>query len=79
MMRDSLGVPIEPECEPHIHIANDWLDEPIYSDDNDEYFLIDDEYVLDDPEHLRSYLLKHGVLLTTMQIYDNQNKEGYDG
>lgn len=78
MIRDSLGVPLEPGAEPHIHIADDWLEEPIYSDDNDEYILIDDVYVLDDPEHLRNYLLKHGTLLTTMQIYQNQ-KEEHDG
>ena len=70
MIRDSLGVPLEPKEQPHELVAYDWLRRPIFSDDNDEYIFIDGEYILDEPDEIRAYLLQHAVILDTMQIYE---------
>lgn len=72
MLRDNLGVPMEPPEQPHILIAQDWRNHPIYSDDNDDYIEIDGEYILDDPDHIRAYLLKDSVIKNTMQIWKEQ-------
>ena len=69
MIRDSLGVPQEPSELPNIHIGYDWVGQEIYSDDNDEYILLDGEYILDDPDQIRAYVLQHAVILDTMQIW----------
>ena len=42
-----------------------------YADDMDEYILIDGEYILDDPEQIRAYVLQHAVILDTMQIWED--------
>lgn len=70
MLRDSFGAPLEPEEQPHLLVAYDWLGQEIYSDDNDEYILLDGEYILDDPDQIRAYVLQHAVILDTMQIYE---------
>lgn len=62
MLRDSLGVPMEPKNDPHIPVARDWLDKVIYSDDYDEYIVVEGEYVLDEENDVRAYLLKRGTL-----------------
>ena len=69
-MYDSLGVPMQPLEQPSVLVAYDWLSRPIFSDDNDEYIFIDGEYILDEPDEIRSYLLQHAVILDTMQIYE---------
>lgn len=71
MLRDSLGVPQEPKELPHVYLGCDWLGMAIYSDDMDEYILIDGEYILDDPEQIRAYVLQHAVILDTMQIWED--------
>ena len=62
MLRDSFGVPQEPKSDPHIPVARDWLDKVIYSDDYDDYIVVDGEYVLDEENNVRAYLLKRGRL-----------------
>ena len=62
MLRDSFGVPQEPKSDPHIPVARDWLDKVIYSDDYDDYIVVDGEYVLDEENDVRAYLLKQGRL-----------------
>ena len=62
-MYDILGVPMEPLEQPSKLVAYDWLSRPIFSDDNDEY-------ILDEPDEIRAYLLQHAVILDTMQIYE---------
>ena len=69
-MRDSLGVPLYPKEQPHELVAYDWRGRPIFSDDNDEYIFLDGEYILDEPDEIRAYLLQHAVILDTMQIYE---------
>lgn len=44
MIKDSLGVPLEPET-PYI-VAYDYQSEPIYSDEADIYFSYDGDLVL---------------------------------
>lgn len=73
MLRDNLGVPLEPQEQPHLLVAYDWLGQEIYSDDNDEYILLDGEYILDDPEQIRAYVLQHAVILDTMEIHKEVN------
>lgn len=75
MLRDRFGQLMEPEDQPHVLVARDWLGQEIYSDDNDEYILLDGEYILDDPDQIRAYVLQHAVILDTMQIY----KEVHNG
>jgi hypothetical protein len=74
-MRDSLGVPLQPEEQPHELVAYDWLSRPIFSDDNEEFILIDGEYVLDEPDEIRAYVTQHAVILDTMQIYEEVKHE----
>jgi hypothetical protein len=74
-MRDSLGVPLNPEELPHELVAYDWLSRPIFSDDNEEFILIDGEYVLDEPDEIRAYVMQHAVILDTMQIYEEVKHE----
>ena len=69
MIRDNLGVPLGPPEQPHALVAYDWLGQEIWSDDNDEYIELDGEYILDDPDQIRAYVLQHAVILDTMQIY----------
>ena len=69
MIRDNLGVPLEPPEQPHALVAYDWLGQEIWSDDNDEYIELDGEYILDDPDQIRAYVLQHAVILDTMQIW----------
>ena len=69
-MYDSLGVPMQPPEQPSELVAYDWLSRPIFSDDNDEYIFLDGEYILDDLDEIRAYLLQHAVILDTMQIYE---------
>lgn len=68
--KDSLGVPMGPAEQPSVFVAYDWLGRSIYSDDNHEYIFIDGEYVLDEPDEIRAYVLQHAVVLDTMQIYE---------
>ena len=75
MLRDRFGQLMQPEDQPHILVALDWLGQEIWSDDNDEYIELDGEYILDDPEQIRAYVLQHAVILDTMQIY----KEAHNG
>ena len=69
-MYDSLGVPMQPTEQPSKLVAYDWLSRPIFSDDNEEYIFLDGEYILDEPDEIRAYLLQHAVILDTMQIYE---------
>ena len=69
-MYDEFGVPMEPLEQPSKLVAYDWLSKPIFSDDNDEYIFLDGEYILDEPDEIRAYLLQHAVILDTMQIYE---------
>ena len=73
MLRDRFGQLMQPEDQPHVLVAYDWLGQEIYSDDNDEYILLDGEYILDDPDQIRAYVLQHAVILDTMQIYKEVN------
>lgn len=57
ILRDSIGVPLEPEWGSHI-IAYDWRDEPIYSDDSDKYFEYDGDLILDDESEVYDYFKK---------------------
>ena len=74
-MRDSLGVPLEPEELPHEFIGYDWLGQDIYSDDMDVYIEYEGDYILDEPNNIRSYLLENGVIKNTMQIYEEVKHE----
>lgn len=60
----------EPLEQPSELVAYDWLSRPIFSDDNDEYIFLDGEYILDEPDEIRAYLLQHAVILDTMEIYE---------
>ena len=75
-MRDSLGVPTEPKEQPHVHIGYDWLGRNIYSDDMDDYIEYEGDYILDEPEHIRAYLLENGVIKNTMEIYEEVLENG---
>ena len=59
-----------PPEQPSVLIGHDWLGRPIFSDDNDEYIFLDGEYILDEPDEIRAYLLQHAVIVDTMQIYE---------
>ena len=50
--RDSLGVPIEPDEE--IPAVFDYLGDPIY--ENEQYFIINDDIVLDDMQKVYEYI-----------------------
>ena len=50
--RDSLGVPIEPDEE--IPVVFDYLGDPIY--ENEQYFIINDDIVLDDMQKVYEYI-----------------------
>ena len=63
-----------PAEQPSVLVAYDWLSRPIFSDDNDEYIFIDGEYILDEPDEIRAYLLQHAVILDTMQIYEGMEE-----
>ena len=63
-----------PAEQPNKLVAYDWLSRPIFSDDNDEYIFIDGEYILDEPDEIRAYLLQHAVILDTMQIYEGMEE-----
>ena len=69
-MYDNLGVPMQPAEQPSMLVAYDWLSRPIFSDDNDEYIFLDGEYILDEPDEIRAYLLENGVIKNTMDIYE---------
>ena len=69
-MYNEFDVPTEPTEQSSELVAYDWLSIPIFSDDNDEYIFLDGEYILDEPDEIRSYLLQHAVILDTMQIYE---------
>ena len=69
-MYNEFGVPTEPTEQPSLLVAYDWLSRPIFSDDNEEYIFLDGEYILDEPDEIRDYLLQHAVILDTMQIYE---------
>ena len=71
MLRDRFGQPLETEDQPHVLVALDWLGQEIWSDDNDEYIELDGEYILDDPNQIRAYVLQHAVILDTMQIWED--------
>lgn len=51
-MRDSLGVPIEPDEE--IPVEFDYLGDPIY--EQQQYFIINDDIVLDDMQKVYDYI-----------------------
>jgi len=74
-MRDSLGVPLQPKELPHEFIGYDWLGMAIYSDDMDDYIEYEGDYILDEPEHIRAYLLENGVIKNTMDIYEEVKHE----
>ena len=61
---------MEPIEQPSELVAYDWLSRPIFSDDNDEYIFLDGEYILDEPDEIRAYLLENGVIKNTMEIYE---------
>lgn len=67
---DSLGVPIESPEQNRVCVGYDWMNRPIFSDDNDEYIYLEGEYILDEPDEIRAYLLQHAVIVDTMQIYE---------
>lgn len=70
MIRDYLGVPLEPQDEPHIHIGYDWLGHEIWSDDGDDYIEHEGDLILDDPNEIRAYLLENAVIKNTVQLYE---------
>jgi len=70
MIKDILGVPQEPSELPNIHIGYDWLGQDIYSDDGDDYIEHEGDLILDEPEHIRAYLLENAVIKNTMQLYE---------
>ena len=76
MLRDSLGVPQEPKEPPHVYLGCDWLGMAIYSDDMDDYIEYEGDYILDEPEHIRAYLLENGVIKNTMEIYEEVLENG---
>ena len=51
-MRDSLGVPIEPDEE--MPVEFDYLGDPIY--EQQQYFIINDDIVLDDMQKVYDYI-----------------------
>ena len=75
MIKDSLGVSQEPKELPHELIGYDWLGYEIYSDDMDDYIEYEGDYILDDPDHIRAYLLENGVIKNTMEIYEEVKHE----
>ena len=76
MIRDSLGVPLEPESELHIHVGYDWLGEEIFSDDNDDYIEHEGDLILDDSNEIRAYLLENAVIKSTAQLYEEMMNYG---
>ena len=54
MLRDSLGVPLEPADEKVV--AYDWRNEPIYDWDGEHYFQTDDGWVMDDSLEIRDFM-----------------------
>ena len=75
-MRDSLGVPQEPKELPRIYMGCNSSGRSIHSDDMDDYIEYEGDYILDDPEHIRAYLLENGVIKNTMEIYEEMIKNG---
>ena len=75
-MRDSLGVPLQPEEQPHVYLGCDWLGQAIYSDDMDDYIEYEGDYILDDADHIRAYLLENGVVKNTTEIYEEMIENG---
>lgn len=75
MLRDSLGVPQEPKTPPRVYLGCDWLGMAIYSDDMDDYIEYEGDYILDEPDHIRAYLLENGVIKNTMEIYEEVKHE----
>lgn len=69
-------MPMEPKNDPHIPVARDWLDKVIYSDDMDDYIEYEGDYILDEPEHIRAYLLENGAIKNTMEIYEEVLENG---
>lgn len=51
-VRDSLGVPIEPDEE--MPVEFDYLGDPIY--EQEQYFIINDDIVLDDIQKVYDYI-----------------------
>ena len=54
MLRDSLGVPLEPADE--TIVAYDWRGEPIFDWDGEDHFETDDGWVMDDSLEIREYM-----------------------
>ena len=79
MLRDSLGVPLEPSELPNVHIGYDWLGQDIYSDDLDDYIEYEGDLILDDPNEIRCYLLEDAVIKDTMTLYQELVSRGQLG
>ena len=69
-------IPMEPSELPNIHIGYDWLGQDIYSDDGDDYIEHEGDLILDDPEHIRAYLLENAVIKSTAQLYEEMMNYG---
>lgn len=73
VLKDSTGVPLEPNEPPHELAGKDWRGDEFYSDDFDDYIEWNGLYILDDGdtnnEH-RAFLLEDGTILNTMEIYE---------
>ena len=75
-MKDEFGVPLQPKEPPRVYLGCDWLGQAIYSDDMDDYIEYEGDYILDEPEHIRAYLLENGVIKNTMEIYEEMIENG---
>ena len=71
MMRDSLGVPLEPVSP--VVVDFDYNSEPIYSDESDIYVEFDGDLVL--LEEWLDYTRKNFTILTTNQLIERNKQQ----
>ena len=56
MLRDSLGLPMEPEEQDNPTVGVDWQGEPIHLTDNDNYIDFEGVWVLDDKDEIAEFI-----------------------
>lgn len=65
---NEFGVPMEPATHTKRLMAFDYLNRPIFDDDDHDYILIDGDYVPDTPDEIRSWLLQEGVVYEPHEV-----------
>lgn len=85
--RNEYGVPMEPDYTDDIVIEHDWDGTPISSDEDRDYYQLDDLYIISDDSELRyfiqnnmdmaieamhEYLEKYGKVTNTYEIMESK-------